>query len=161
MEKEELQWRLKLVMEVNALLSTMSDSSSEILDKLSHDKSLLKCPVRMSVFLNELDTSQTEGGRGSGSHRQVTAWERPPNRVSSRKNCNYSGRPSTESAPFTPTAKKIRYSKQPDSVNGTPKQSHSNKSLTQERDRNDNSSVTEALDDQGTRKGHIENDEQT
>ncbi|XP_076340544.1 uncharacterized protein LOC143241013 isoform X2 [Tachypleus tridentatus] len=69
------------------------------------------------------------------------------------------GRPSTESSPFTPTPKKIRHSKQPDSVNGTLKQSHSNKSLTQERDRNDYSS--EAPDDQDTRKGHIENDDQT
>ncbi|XP_076345118.1 uncharacterized protein LOC143244410 [Tachypleus tridentatus] len=107
MEKEELQWRLKQAKEVNALLSTMSDSSSEILDKLSHDESLLKCPVRMSVFLDELDTSQTQGGRGSGSHRQVTAWGSPPNRVSTRKNCNYSGRTSTESAHFTPTTKRF------------------------------------------------------
>ncbi|XP_076331213.1 uncharacterized protein LOC143236684 [Tachypleus tridentatus] len=61
MEKEELQWKLKQTMEASVLLSTMTDSSSNVLDKLLQDDSLLRSPVRMSVYLNEHDTSPSNG----------------------------------------------------------------------------------------------------
>ncbi|XP_013784919.1 calponin homology domain-containing protein DDB_G0272472-like [Limulus polyphemus] len=161
MEKEELQWRLKQTMEASALLSTMSDSSSEILDKLLHDESLLKSPVRMSVFLNELDTSLTQGGRSPGNHRQVTAGGRPPNTMSNPENCRYSGRPSSRSSPPTPIAKKLRCSNQSDSVGGTPKRSRSNKSPIRETNRSDHSSAIEVCDAQNPTNGHAENDDLT
>ncbi|XP_022250032.1 uncharacterized protein LOC111087500 [Limulus polyphemus] len=118
MEKEELQWKLKQTMEASVLLSTMTDSSSNVLDKLLQDDSLLRSPVRMSVYLNEHDTSLSYGERNL-CPRPLSTGRLTPNSSSSGEKCHSSISRRSLSKP------KVKRSRQLESNSETPNLSHS------------------------------------
>lgn len=136
MEKEELQWKLKQTMEASVLLSTMTDSSSNVLDKLLQDDSLLRSPVRMSVYLNEHDTSPSNGERNSFP-RPLSTGRLTPNNSSSGEKCHSSAsRRSSSKA-------KVKRSKQLESSSETPNLSHLSNLPTQKENELDYGSYTD------------------